>query len=54
MENEFTAEVLNKNIESLVSSKEKLKNMRRAAKSVGTTAATEEIYREAKRLLKNN
>jgi UDP-N-acetylglucosamine--N-acetylmuramyl-(pentapeptide) pyrophosphoryl-undecaprenol N-acetylglucosamine transferase len=54
LENEFTAEVLNKNIESLVSSKEKLKNMRRAAKSVGTTAATEEIYREAKRLLKNN
>lgn len=51
LEKDFTKEALSTAIEELVNDRERLKNMRHAAKSVGTTAASEEIYREAKRLI---
>lgn len=51
LESEFNKDALDKTVNDLVSDKAKLAEMRRAAKAMGTTKATEDIYAEAKRLI---
>lgn len=51
LEKDFTAETLNQAVTELADDKQKLTAMKKASKAMGTTAAAEEIYKEAKRLV---
>ncbi len=50
LEKEFNKDTLDAAVEELVNDKQKLKAMRHGAKKAGTATATEEIYKEVKRL----
>ena len=51
LEKDFSPETLKNAVSELVDDKQRLIAMKKASKSIGTTSATDEIYREAKRLV---
>ncbi len=51
LEKDFSPETLKNAVSELVDDNQRLIAMKKASKSIGTTSATDEIYREAKRLV---
>ncbi|MEG1441067.1 MAG: glycosyltransferase [Oscillospiraceae bacterium] len=51
LEKDFTMQMLNKTILNMTENPEKLLNMKKASKKMGTIEATEKIYNEVKKIL---